>query len=66
VRHVYAFREGLIARMDVEDQPERPGCSTILSSGGGVVGTVRAVFHMSPNGNIVDLNFGTCQLPEEE
>jgi hypothetical protein len=39
---------------------------TILSSGGGVVGTVRAVFHMSPNGNIVDLNFGTCQLPEEE
>jgi len=25
VRHVYAFREGLIARMDVEDQPERPG-----------------------------------------
>jgi hypothetical protein len=39
---------------------------TILSSAGGVVGTVRAVFHMSSNGNIVDLNFGTCQLPEEE
>jgi hypothetical protein len=39
---------------------------TILSSGGGVVGTVRAVFHMSPNGQIVDLSFGTCELPEEE
>jgi hypothetical protein len=39
---------------------------TILSSEGGVVGTVRAVFHMSPNGNIVDLSFGTCELPEEE
>jgi hypothetical protein len=37
---------------------------TILSSGGGVVGTVRAVFHISPNGKIVDLNFGTCELPE--
>ncbi len=39
---------------------------TIVSSGGGVVGTVRAVFHISPNGNVVDLNFGTCELPEEE
>jgi hypothetical protein len=39
---------------------------TIVSSGGGVVGTVRATFHISPNGKVVDLNFGTCELPEEE
>jgi hypothetical protein len=39
---------------------------TIVSPGGGVVGTVRAVFHISPNGKIVDVNFGTCELPEEE
>jgi hypothetical protein len=28
--------------------------------GGGVVGTVSRVFHISPNGNIVDLDLGTC------
>ena len=39
---------------------------TILSSEGGVVGTVRVVFHISPNGKIVDLNFGTCEPPGEE
>jgi len=39
---------------------------TIVSSGGGVVGTVRVVFHISPNGKIVDLNFGTCEPPGEE
>ncbi len=39
---------------------------TIVGSGGGVVGTVRAVFHISPNGKIVDVDFGTCELPEEE
>jgi hypothetical protein len=39
---------------------------TIVGSGGGVVGTVRAIFHISPNGKVVDLNFGTCELPEEE
>jgi hypothetical protein len=39
---------------------------TIVSSGGGVVGTVRAVFHISPNGKIVEVDFGTCELPGEE
>jgi hypothetical protein len=39
---------------------------TIVSSGGGVVGTVRATFHISPNGKVVDLNFGTCVIPEDE
>jgi len=39
---------------------------TIVSSGGGVVGTVRTTFHISPNGRVVDLEFGTCELPEEE
>jgi hypothetical protein len=39
---------------------------TILSSEGGVVGTVRAVFHISPNGKVVEFDFGTCELPEEE
>jgi hypothetical protein len=33
---------------------------------GGVFGTVRVTFHLSPNGKVVDLDFGTCQLPEEE
>jgi hypothetical protein len=39
---------------------------TIVSSGGGVVGAVRATFHISPNGKVVDFNFGTCEIPEEE
>jgi hypothetical protein len=39
---------------------------TIVSSEGGVVGTVRVVFHISPNGKIVDVNFGTCEPPGEE
>ena len=38
----------------------------ILSVGGGTVDTVHFTFHMSPNGQVVDLDFGTCELPEEE
>ena len=37
----------------------------ILSVGGGTVGTVRVTFHLSPNGKVVDLDFGTCELPAE-
>jgi hypothetical protein len=36
----------------------------IVSSTGGVVDAVRLVFHVSPNGQIVDLDFGSCQPPE--
>jgi hypothetical protein len=36
----------------------------IVGSGGGVVDSVRALFHVSPNGQIVDVDFGSCQPPE--
>jgi hypothetical protein len=36
----------------------------IVSSSGGVVDAVRVVFHVSPNGQIVDLDFGSCAEPE--
>jgi len=36
---------------------------TIVSVGGGAVGTVRVTFHVSPNGKLVDLDFGTCEPP---
>ena len=36
----------------------------ILSVGGGTVGTVHVTFHLSPNGKVVDLDFGTCVIVE--
>jgi hypothetical protein len=37
----------------------------IIDLGGGVVGTVNIVEHMSPNGKIIDFNFGNCTPPED-
>ena len=37
----------------------------ILSVGGGTVASVAFTFHLSPNGKVVDLDFGSCELPEE-
>jgi hypothetical protein len=37
----------------------------IIDQGGGVVGTVNIVEHMSPNGKITDFNFGNCTPPED-
>jgi hypothetical protein len=38
----------------------------IIDLGGGVVGTVNIVEHMSPNGKIIDFNFGNCTPPPED
>jgi hypothetical protein len=35
----------------------------IVGATGGIVDAVRLVFHFSPNGRIVDLDFGSCQEP---
>jgi hypothetical protein len=32
----------------------------IIAQGGGVVGTVNTVMHLSPSGNVIDFNFGNC------
>ena len=32
----------------------------IVSQGGGTADSVNVVFHVSPNGNINEFNFGTC------
>lgn len=37
----------------------------IHSSGGGIFGKVQIVEHISPNGKVIDFNFGTCLPPEE-
>jgi hypothetical protein len=37
----------------------------IIASGGGVVGTVNTVEHLSPNGKIIDFDFGNCTPPED-
>jgi N-acetylmuramic acid 6-phosphate (MurNAc-6-P) etherase len=34
----------------------------ILSQGGGTVDSLNVVFHISPNGDITSLDFGTCTL----
>lgn len=36
------------------------GMLSIVEKGEGLVDRARVVFHMSPNGHVVDLDFGTC------
>jgi hypothetical protein len=37
----------------------------IIASGGGVVGTVNTVEHLSPNGKIIGFDFGNCTPPSD-
>jgi hypothetical protein len=38
----------------------------IVQQGGGTVGSVNLTTHISPNGNFVSFDFGTCAPPPEE